>query len=58
MSDPFVCTGCHDGDFSGFDHFCDALDVKTEELPQAFAAYLGGITGWDGEYGPATGCTV
>lgn len=50
--DPFVCLDCHDGDFAGFDHFCDALDVQTSELPHAFAAYLGHKTGWDGKYGP------
>lgn len=48
--DPFVCTGCHSGDFADFDHFCDALDVTTEELPHAFAAWLGHRTGWDGRY--------
>lgn len=48
--DPFNCTGCHSGSFAGFDHFCDVLNVQTDELPHAFAAYLGGKTGWDGRY--------
>lgn len=49
--DPFLCDGCHTGNWSGFDHFCGVFGVKTEELPLAFAAYLGGKTGWDGEFG-------
>lgn len=55
MADPFDCPGpaCHGGDFPGFDHFCDALDVQDHELPHAFAAYLGGTTSWDGDYAPA-----
>ena len=48
--DPFNCPGCHDGHFAEFDHFCDVLDVQTDELPHAFAAWLGGTTGWDGRY--------
>ena len=52
--DPFVCDGCHSGDFPGFDHFCDALNVKTEELGPAFAAWLGGTTDWDGDYEEVT----
>jgi len=54
MSDPFVCEGCHTGDFAGFDHFCDVLDVKPGEYGQAFAAWLGGATGWDGDYEPVS----
>ena len=54
MSDPFVCNGCHTGDFSEFDHFCDVLDVTTDELPHAFAAWLGGTTDWDGDYEPVS----
>lgn len=50
--DPFNCPGCHDGDFPGFDHFCDVLEVTDEEVPHAFAAWLGGTTSWDGDYGP------
>jgi hypothetical protein len=52
MSDPFTCPGpeCHDGQFAGFDHFCDVLDVEDHELPHAFAAYLSGTTEWDGDY--------
>lgn len=49
-ADPFVCDGCHVGDFHEFDHFCDALDVQDHELPHAFAAWLGATTGWDGRY--------
>lgn len=49
--DPFSCDGCHSGDFTGFDHFCDTLNVMTHELPQAFAAWLGHTTNWDGKYG-------
>ena len=49
--DPFNCDGCHDGDWAGFDHFCDALDVTDAETPHAFAAYLSKKTGWDGKYG-------
>lgn len=52
MSDPFMCDGCHTGDFADFDHFCDVLNVTTDELPQAFAAWLGGTMNWDGDYGP------
>lgn len=52
--DPFVCVGCHAGDFPGFDHFCDVLNVRNNELPAAFAAWLGGTTSWDGEYGEVT----
>lgn len=51
--DPFNCPGpeCHGGDFPGFDHFCDALNVTDEETPHAFAAYLGHF-GWEGaDYG-------
>ncbi len=51
MPDPFKCDGCHSGDWADFDHFCDVLDVQTHELAQAFAAWLGGKIGWDGEYG-------
>lgn len=60
MSDePFVCTsGCHGGDFADFDHFCDVMQVKTDELGQAFAAWLNRTTGWDGKAtrisGPST----
>lgn len=54
MADPFVCDGCHGGDFADFDHFCDALDVQDHELPQAFAAWLGHTTGWDGRYAEVT----
>lgn len=50
MTDPFTCPGCHVGDFAEFDHFCDALNVKDDELPHAFAAFLGKKTSWDGEY--------
>ena len=49
--DPFNCPGCHTGDFAGFDHFCDVLDVTSEETPHAFAAWLGHKTGWDEDYG-------
>lgn len=50
--DPFNCGGCHSGSFADFDHFCDVLGVTDEELPHAFAAWLGGVTTWDGQYGP------
>jgi hypothetical protein len=52
MADPFDCPGpeCHAGDFAGFDHFCDVLDVRDGEYGHAFAAWLGGATGWDGNY--------
>ncbi len=50
MSDAFNCTGCHSGPFAEFDHFCDVLEVKNDELPQAFAAWLGDKYDWDGEY--------
>ena len=49
-SDPFHCDGCHSGDFAGFDHLCDVLNVTDAETPEAFAAYLGHRTGWDGPY--------
>ena len=50
--DPFNCPGpeCHSGDFAGFDHFCDVLDVPMDKSHIAFAAYLGHIIDWDGEY--------
>jgi hypothetical protein len=51
-ADPFVCDGCHTGDFHEFDHFCDVLDVKDVETPHAFAAWLANKTEWDGTYGP------
>ncbi len=50
---PFVCPDpgvCHSGDFADFDHFCDALKVNNDELPQAFAAWLGRRFNWDGNY--------
>lgn len=49
---PGITLGCHGGEWFEFDHFCDAMNVKPGEEPQAFAAWLGGKTGWDGEYGP------
>ena len=50
---PFDCPGpCHDGEF---DHFCDALNVRDDELPHAFAAWLGRRAGWAGEYKPMGG---
>lgn len=52
--DPFDCPGCHSGDFAGFDHFCDVLNVKDDEVGQAFAAWLGNRYEWDGEYQPVT----
>ena len=52
--DPFDCPGCHTGDFPGFDHFCDVLNVQDHEAGDAFAAYLSGTTKWDGQYGPVT----
>ena len=54
--DPFKCLGCHSGDFAAFDHFCDVLNVTDDEVPHAFAAWLGGTTTWDGKYGPV--CAV
>ena len=58
--DPFNCPGpeCHAGDFPGFDHFCDALEVTDSEVPHAFAAYLSHRTEWDGPYGPLASCPV
>jgi hypothetical protein len=47
---PFVCPGCHTGDFADFDHFCDVLNVQDHELPHAFAAWLANRTDWDGRY--------
>ncbi len=53
MAHPFTCdTGCHTSDVADFDHFCDTLDVQDHETPHAFAAWLGGRTGWDGRYEP------
>lgn len=49
MSDPFACPGCHDGDFPDFDHFVDAMGVTEDELGVAFAAWLAGVSEWDGE---------
>jgi hypothetical protein len=34
---------------SDFDRFCDEHNIKDHELGQAFAAWLNGATGWDGE---------
>lgn len=51
MIGPFDCPGCHAGSFADFDHFCDALEVKDEQLPHAFAAWLGRRTSWGGAYG-------
>ena len=48
--DPFVCNGCHGGDFPEFDHFCDVLKVTDDEAPHAFAAWLANKTTWDGRY--------
>ena len=59
LADPFGCDEvCHDGDTPGFDHFCEALRVKDGELGQAFAAYLGGVTGWDGKYEKVVGLSL
>lgn len=58
--DPFDCPGheCHSGQWAEFDHFCDALSVQTDELPHAFAAFLGHRTGWDGRYSQLAGGTL
>jgi len=37
-------------DGESFDDFCERLKVTGEELPHAFAAYLGKSYGWDGRY--------
>ncbi len=50
LTTPFVCPGCHTGDFPDFGHFCDAMDVQPGEEGQAFAAWLGASADWDGEY--------
>lgn len=47
--DPWRCNGCHTGDFAGFDHFCDALNVTDAETPYAFGAWLARTTSWDGK---------
>lgn len=51
-ADPFNCPGCHSGDFPGFDHYCDVLEVPMDKSGQAFAAYLAGRFDWRGECGP------
>jgi hypothetical protein len=49
--EPFFCTtGCHTGSFADFDHFCDVMNVTEDELPEAFAAWLGRRFDWDGRY--------
>lgn len=48
--DPWECKGCHTGEMFEFDHFCDVLGVTDEEVPHAFAAWMGGRHGWNGEY--------
>jgi hypothetical protein len=35
--------------FEDFDRFCDEHKIQDHELGQAFAAWLNGATGWDGE---------
>ena len=40
--DPFLCPGCHSGDFAGFDHFCDKLNISDNELGPAFSIWLEG----------------
>jgi len=38
------------GDFDEFDAFVDKYKVQPDELGAAFAAWLNGQTGWDGNY--------
>jgi len=49
--DPFVCPGCHTGDFADFDHYCDVLGISMDDTPEAFAKWLAGKTGKEVEYG-------
>ena len=46
------CPGCHAGDFSDFDHYCDVNGIAMDDTPHAFADWLRLTTGWDGTYGP------
>ena len=51
--EPFVCPGCHSGDFADFDHYCDALGIQDDKVPGAFAEWLAGRTGGAVRFGPA-----
>lgn len=43
--------GCHQGQFADFDHYCDSAQIKPDEEPAAFGAWLNAISGWDGAMG-------
>jgi hypothetical protein len=44
------CPGdCHSGDFADFDHYCDENNIPESDTHIAFAAWLNGRTGWDGD---------
>lgn len=44
-----ICPGeCHSGDMADFDHYCDVAEIQPGEEPQAFAAWLNALSGWDG----------
>lgn len=36
-------------DLEGFDKFVEDNNIRADEMGEAFAAYLNGATGWDGE---------
>jgi hypothetical protein len=36
--------------FEDFDRFCEKHNIQDHELGAAFAAWMNGATGWDGDF--------
>jgi hypothetical protein len=43
---------CHTGDLPDFEHYCESAGIRPGEEPEAFAAWLHAISGWDGDMRP------
>ena len=37
--------------FDDFDEFVEKYNIQPDELGAAFAAWMSGATGWDGDFG-------